>query len=364
MIGTGMAARRGVLIKSGDALETFPRVDCILFDKTGTLTEGRLVVTDLRPLGSAPPAPEELLRLVASAEAGSEHPIARAILAAARDRALPTAPVEEFHATPGRGLACKVEVLALTFYLDLSRSLYLSLFSTHVIADAAWRGLAQSRQGRSLLVGTRAWLVENGVPPLEPLAEAALCELEAQGKTVILAAADGKLLGALAVADVLKEETRAVLAQLREEGVELRMISGDNARTARAVAAQAGLLPDEVCAETLPQDKAERVREMRQRGYVVAFVGDGVNDAVALAEADLGVAIGAGTEVALETADVVLVRSRLDDVLVARDLVRCSYLPPSCLAVPCDRCVRVCVRVRRAADRTAPRRGRRTGGSG
>ncbi|HEX3178311.1 MAG TPA: heavy metal translocating P-type ATPase [Methylomirabilota bacterium] len=279
MVGTGRGAEQGVLIKSAGALETLHRVDTMVFDKTGTLTVGRLAVTDVISL---PPATDDdLLALAAAVEQASEHPIGAAIVARAKDRGLALPPVTEFAAVPGQGVD------------------------------------AMSGEGRVLL-GNRTLMDARGVDVsmLGPQADT----LAGEGKTVVFLALALRSVGALAVADALKPEAPATIAALRAAGVAPVMLTGDDARTAAAVARRAGI--ERVLAEVLPEDKAREIERLRAEGHRVAMVGDGINDAPALARADVGIAMGSGTDVAIEAADVTLMRGDLRGVLVALALSR------------------------------------------
>ncbi len=274
MVGTGKGAEHGVLFKSGAALETAHRVDMVVFDKTGTLTQGRPELTDLVPSGGF--AADDLLSLAASAERGSEHPLGEAIVRAAAARGAAILPAEDFAALPGHGIEAKVG-------------------------------------GRLVLIGNPRFLAARGVDAAAGLPEAE--RLSGQGKTPMFVAVDLSYAGLVAVADVVKESSAAAVAALHAMGVEVAMITGDSSRTAAAIAAQVGI--DRVLAEVLPQDKAAEVKKLQAEGRKVAMVGDGINDAPALAQADVGVAVGSGTDVAMESADIVLMRSDLLDVPTA-----------------------------------------------
>jgi Cu+-exporting ATPase len=279
MVGTGRGAEHGVLVKSAAALEMLHRVDTIVFDKTGTLTVGRPTVTDVIP---APGVTEDdVLAFAAAAEQGSEHPIGEAIVARAKERGLALPPVTEFATVPGQGID------------------------------------ALAPDGR-LLLGNRGLMDTRGVDVmgLAPRAEA----LAQAGKTVVYLAVAFRPLGLVAVADTLKPEARAVVAALRQRGIEVAMLTGDDRRTAAAIAREADV--DRVLAEILPEDKAREIVRLRQQGRRVAMVGDGINDAPALAHADVGIAMGSGTDVAIEAADVTLMRGDLRGVVAAVDLSR------------------------------------------
>ena len=274
MVGTGRGAENGVLIKSGVALETAHKVNTIVFDKTGTLTKGRPETTDIVP---APGFSEEgILSLSASAEKASEHPLGEAIVRAAEERNAPILPVDDFEAMPGFGIKASIggaSVLAGNAKL---------LKANHVDFDSAF-GTADRLAG--------------------------------EGKTPMYIAIDGKYAGLIAVADVVKQSSAKAIAALHEMGIKVAMITGDSQLTAEAIARKLGI--DTVLAEVLPQDKAEEVKKLQAAGRVVAMVGDGINDAPALAQADIGIAIGSGTDVAMESADIVLMRSDLMDVPTA-----------------------------------------------
>ena len=273
MVGTGLGAKRGVLFKNATALETSAHIDTVVMDKTGTLTKGEPEVTDVVVAGMAE---DEMLALVAAVERESEHPLARAIDLHAAKRGLPALTVSEFLNVPGHGATATV-------------------------------------QGRRVLVGNRRLMDKENVD-LGELA-ASRDKLAASGRTAVLVAVDGRPVGVIALADAARETAAEAVAALHELHIEVVMLTGDNEATARRIADQLGI--DTVIAEVLPGDKAEKVAELQRAGKRVAMVGDGVNDAPALATADLGIAIGAGTDVAVETADLVLMRSDPLDVAIA-----------------------------------------------
>ncbi len=280
MAGTGKAAEFGILFKGADAVENLSKVQVVVFDKTGTLTQGVPSVTDVVAVG----LPEqEVLQLAASAEKRSEHPLGEAVVRAAQRRGLAIPDPEEFQAVPGHGVVAKVN-------------------------------------GHRILLGNRLLMAQKGVP-VEVLSARAE-ELEAQGKTAMFVAVDGRLVGVLAVADTLRETTPLAVQELRRMGIRVAMLTGDNRRTAQAIARQLGM--DQVLAEVLPGDKAEEVKRLQSQGFRVAMVGDGVNDAPALAQADVGIAMGAGTDVAKETGHVVLVKDDLLDVVAAFQIARAT----------------------------------------
>jgi Cu2+-exporting ATPase len=280
-VGTGIGARHNILIKDAATLEGIGALDAIALDKTGTLTSGEPAVTDV--ITADKRSEDELLRLVASAEQGSEHPLAAAIVAAARDRDLELMDATEFDAIAGHGLEATVG-------------------------------------GHRLAVGN-ARLLERESISRDGLTDQAT-RLATEGKTAMFVAVDGRAAGLVAAADQIRPSARAAVAALKELGLEVAMISGDNRRTAEAVARELGI--DRVFAEVLPQDKAEYVAQLQHEGKKVAMVGDGVNDAPALAQADIGIAIGAGTDVAVETANVVLMRSDPVDIAAAMQLSRAT----------------------------------------
>ena len=279
MVATGRGAEHGVLIRSAAALETLHRVDTVVFDKTGTLTVGRPAVTDVIALDGA--QPHDVLALAAAAEQGSEHPIGAAIVERAKDLGVALPPVAGFVTVPGQGVD------------------------------------AMAPDGRVLL-GNRALMDTRGIE-IDTLAARAAA-LAGTGKTVVYVAFAGKALGLVAVADVLKREAPATVAALRQAGVSVVMLTGDHRATAEAIARQAGI--DRVLAEVAPEAKAAEIKKVQAEGRRVAMVGDGINDAPALAQADVGIAMGSGTDVAIEAADVTLMRGDLGGVVAALDLSR------------------------------------------
>jgi Cu+-exporting ATPase len=299
VVGTGKGAENGILIRSGEALERAHKLDVVVLDKTGTLTRGKPEVTDVVAAGdagvavatsavSAGPsaAALEVLRLAASAERGSEHPLGEAIVDAARARKLELLEAEEFSAAPGRGVEAT---------------------------------LAATKPVRVLL-GNRRFIDERGYAPGK-LGDAAEI-MAGEGKTPMYVVVEGKMAGLIAVADVLKADSVAAVRDLVSLGLEVYMLTGDNRQTAEAVARQAGI--QNVLAEVLPERKAQAVKELQAAGKVVAMVGDGINDAPALAQADIGIAIGTGTDVAMETADVTLMRGDLTPIGTAVRLSRAT----------------------------------------
>ncbi|HEY2303861.1 MAG TPA: heavy metal translocating P-type ATPase [Acidimicrobiales bacterium] len=284
MVGTGRGASMGVLIKGGEVLERSRAIDTIVLDKTGTLTTGVMTLADVVPATGT--TADEVLRLAGGAEAGSEHPVGQAIAAAARLLAGPALPAPRgFEAVAGHGVRATVD-------------------------------------GHAVTVGREGLLQERGIA-VPPELGARIPELEAAGRTVVLAAWDGEAKGALALADVVKPEASDAVADLASMGFRLIMMTGDNWPTARAIAAEVGI--DEVVASVLPADKASEVERLQDDGLVVAMVGDGINDAPALVQADLGMAIGSGTHVAIESADIVLIKGDLAGVATATRLARRTY---------------------------------------
>jgi len=283
MVGTGRGAEHGILIKGGEALETAHKLTAIILDKTGTITAGKPALTDVRALpGVTEP---DLVRLAASAERRSEHPLAAAIVEGAKSRGLTLAEPSTFKAVIGNGIEATVE-------------------------------------GRAVLIGKRALLADRGIDTsaLDALAG----ELAAAGKTPMYAAIDGKPAGLIAVADRVKPESKAAIEQMQKMGLRVAMITGDNAKTAAAVASEVGIPPDMVFAEVLPADKAGHVKRLQNQGLVVGMVGDGINDAPALAQADIGLAMGTGTDVAIEASDITLIRGDLSSVPDAIALSRAT----------------------------------------
>ncbi|GAB4342371.1 MAG: heavy metal translocating P-type ATPase [Desulfobulbaceae bacterium] len=284
MVGTGRGAQLGVLIKSGTALEMAEKLDAIIFDKTGTLTHGRPALTDLLATGNFPDE-KKLLSLVASAESVSEHPLAEAIVLAAEEQNITVTAPASFEALPGRGITAQVE-------------------------------------GYDILLGNREFIEERlgtGIPPEQ---EETVSRLADDGKTVLYLVVDNTLAALLGIADRIKEETPATVTRLRKGGTRVIMLTGDNLRTARAIARQAGI--DEVIAQVLPEEKSERVAELQEQGLRVAMVGDGINDAPALARADVGIAMGTGIDVAIESGDIVIMKGNLDGVATAVELSRAT----------------------------------------
>jgi Cu+-exporting ATPase len=277
MVGTGKGAEYGILIKGGEALETAHKIDTIVFDKTGTITEGKPTVTDV--ITAEGVDGKTLLQITASAEKGSEHPLGQAIVQGAQEKGYDLIKADNFKAITGRGIEALIN-------------------------------------GQTVLAGNRK-LMDEAQISLAGL-EAESDRLAEEGKTPMYVSIDGKLAGIIAVADVVKASSRAAIESLHKLGIQVAMITGDNKKTAAAIARQVGI--DKVLAEVLPQDKSSEVKKLQEEGRKVAMVGDGINDAPALAQADIGIAIGSGTDVAMESADIVLMRSDLMDVPTAIDL--------------------------------------------
>jgi Cu+-exporting ATPase len=284
MVGVGKGAENGILIKSGEALETAHKLQAVVFDKTGTLTKGEPEVTDIIPAGNPKTLSEtQLLQLAATAEKNSEHPLGEAIVKKASGQGIKVEDPEYFNAIPGQGVEVK-------------------------------------HNGDRILLGNRK-LMETSNIDVGKL-EAEMKALEEDGKTAMLLAVNGKPAGLIAVADTLKENSTEAVKTLRKMGLEVVMITGDNKRTADAIARQAGV--DRVLAEVLPGEKAAEIKRLQAEGKVVAMVGDGINDAPALAQANIGIAVGSGTDVALETGDIVLIKNDLRDVVVGIQLSKAT----------------------------------------
>ncbi|MFQ5837893.1 MAG: heavy metal translocating P-type ATPase [Thermoplasmata archaeon] len=282
MVGTGKGAENGLLIKGAEYLEKSRKLDVVVLDKTGTLTKGTPEVTDMLTLGQY--AEEDVLVAAAGAEKGSEHPLAEAILRKAEGSGIQVPDPKDFEAVPGHGVKAVVE-------------------------------------GRKVLLGNRKLMEESGIDLAD--LEDKLQVLEKEGKTAMLLALDGDLAGIIAVADTLKEHSKEAVEALGAMGIRSIMLTGDNERTARAIAAQLGI--EEVMAEVLPGEKAERIKQLQQAGHAVGMVGDGINDAPALAQADVGIAIGSGTDVAMEAGGIVLVKDDLRDVVASIQLSRRTF---------------------------------------
>ena len=274
MVGTGKGAENGILIKSGEALEIAQSVDTVVMDKTGTITEGRPVVTDITTVNGV--SEQEFLAIAAGLEKGSEHPLAEAVMTAARERGIAPKAMTDFKALFGRGVEAEAD--------------------GHVYA-----------------AGNDKLMAEKGID-LTPY-EAHLASLADDGCTPLIFAEDDRVIGILAAADVEKATSREAIARFRAMGIDVVMLTGDNARTAEAIRRRMDI--PKVIAGVLPENKAEHIKKLQSEGHRVAMIGDGINDAPALAQADLGIAIGAGTDVAIESADAVLMKSDLLDAVSA-----------------------------------------------
>ncbi len=286
MMGTGLAAAKGILIKNSRALETAKRITMVVFDKTGTLTKGEPAVTDVIPISSIVSKTaknhlniNQLLQLAASIEKNSEHPLADAIVKEANEKKLQLLPVQNFLAIPGKGVRALVN-------------------------------------GQNIILGTKKLMLESQIETLA--IENKTAELEKQGKTTMILAVNKTIVGLIALADTLKDNSREALIKLKAMNKKIAMISGDNKRVAEAIAKELAI--DYVLAEVMPEDKANEIKKLQAQGEVVAMVGDGINDAPALASADLGIALGSGTDVAMETGEIILIKDDLRDVAAAINL--------------------------------------------
>ncbi|MCK5057952.1 MAG: copper-translocating P-type ATPase [Candidatus Aminicenantes bacterium] len=276
MVGTGKGAENGILIKNGESLETTLKVNALVLDKTGTITKGKPVVTDIVPVDGIPKS--DLLSYAAGIEKSSEHPLAEAIVREAQALSVETHEAEGFSALPGKGVSA-------------------------VVRD------------RHVLMGTREFMHENNID-IEIIAEA-VRSLEGDGKTVIFAALDGEIAGVIAAADTVKENSETAIRELQSSGMEVFMVTGDNRRTAEAIGRQVGIDKAHILAQVLPERKADEVKKLQDRGYIVAMAGDGINDAPALATADIGIAMGTGTDIAIEAGDITLMNGNLKTMLTA-----------------------------------------------
>jgi len=284
MVGSGMGAENGIIIRKGEAIQTLKEVKVIVFDKTGTITKGKPALTDIIVAENPELTEKEVLEIAASVESGSEHPIAKAIVEAAHERNIKLSKVKEFRATKGKGVTATI--------------------------------------GRKkVLVGNRIFMKEAGIDPSS--LEDKLKTLEEEGKTAVLVAVDGKLAGICAVADTLKEDSVEAIEELKNLGYETVMLTGDNPRTANAIAKKVGI--NHVLAEVLPNQKVNEIRRLQNQVGMVAMVGDGINDAPALTQANIGIAIGTGTDIAIEAGDVILVRGDLLSVVSAIKLSKATF---------------------------------------
>jgi Cu+-exporting ATPase len=282
MVGTGMGARAGVLIRKGEAIQNLKDVDIIVFDKTGTLTRGTPQVTDVIPASGFDE--QELLRIAASVESGSEHPIGKAVVKRARDMGIELTEIGRLVARRGKGVEAEVD-------------------------------------GMRVIIGNRALIGEAGL--VTGALEREITRIESEAKTVIIVAREDEIAGCIAVADTLKEDAAQAVRELESLGIETAMITGDNRRTAEAIAREAGI--SRVLAEVLPEGKVQEVRNLQSSRRTVAMVGDGINDAPALTQANVGIAIGSGTDIAIEASDITLVRSDLGGVITAVKLSRATF---------------------------------------
>ena len=281
MVGVGKGAENGILIRSGDALETAQKLDTIVLDKTGTITEGKPSVTDVVSVNGF--STEDILIYSASVEKASEHPLGEAIINGANEKSLPLSDPKDFNATPGFGVEATVE-------------------------------------GRKILLGNLKMMQKYSIE-LANLQQQSK-QLADEGKTPMFVSIDGKAGGIIAVADVIKTDSVEAITELKNLGLEVVMITGDNSRTANAIGKQVGV--DRIFAEVLPEDKAFRVQNLQNEGKIVAMVGDGINDAPALAQADIGLAIGTGTDVAIEASDITLIKGSLKGVVLAIQLSKAT----------------------------------------
>jgi len=292
MVGTGRGAEKGILIKGGEPLQAAEKINTIIFDKTGTLTRGKPVVTEVVDL-SHPERPKgaegshEILKIAASLESNSEHPLAQAIIKKAKDEKIKLSEITKFKAIPGHGVEGKIN-------------------------------------GKKYHFGKPKFIESTIKNPLIPNTLYLIQSPEKQGKTVMVLSDDTEAFGLIAVADTIKNTSEEAVSKLREMGIDVWMITGDNEKTAQAIAKQAGISQKNVLAEVLPEDKASNVKKLQKNGKIVAMVGDGINDAPALAQADLGIAMGSGTDVAMESGDIVLVKNDLTDVTNAIRLSRAT----------------------------------------
>ena len=277
MVGTGKGAENGILVKGGESLETAHKVNAVVFDKTGTLTKGEPGVTDI--VSAKGFADAEILKYAASTEKGSEHPLGEAIIKKAADQKIELRDSKDFNAVPGYGIEAKIN-------------------------------------GKKVLLGNLKLMRDHNIEiaNLETKAE----ELANDGKTPMYIAIDDKVAGIIAVADTLKDNSKKAVDDLHKLGLEVIMLTGDNKRTAQAIANQVGI--DRVLSEVLPQDKVHEIKKLQKEGKVVAMVGDGINDAPALAQADVGIAIGTGTDVAMEASDITLIKGDLHGVVASIEL--------------------------------------------
>lgn len=283
MVGTGLGAENGILIKGGEPLETAHKIDAIILDKTGTITHGKPDLTDIFAINGF--SEDDVMYYAASVEAGSEHPLGKSIVEHAKNQGVDLSTPNNFESITGRGVVAQ-------------------------IGD------------KKAFVGSRGLMTDNGMVVQENV-EQKMIEYEMDGKTAMLVALDNSVIGVVAVADTVKPESKSAIERMKKMGIEVWMVTGDNIRTANAIAKQVSI--DHVFAEVLPEEKAMKVKKLQEEEKIVAMVGDGINDSPALAQANVGIAIGAGTDVAIETADMVLMRSDLRDVVTAIDLSKTTF---------------------------------------
>jgi len=287
MMGTGLAAQRGILVKTSRALEQAGLITTVIFDKTGTITQGNFAVTDIIPATTQNLTADQLLQLAASAEQGSEHPVGQAIVKQAKTKQLPLTPANNFSAIKGQGISATIDQQQIL----ISSPNYIARQDSNIQPDKQ---------------------LSNQVLPLQK-----------QGKTVVYIVFNQQVVGIIAIADQPKPQAKETISQLKRQGLDVRMITGDNLPTARAIGQLVGIKQDKIIAEVLPQDKANQVKKLQDSDHKsVAFVGDGINDAPALAQSDLGIALSSGTDIAIETGDIVLINNNLDDVIQAINLSR------------------------------------------
>jgi Cu+-exporting ATPase len=279
MVGSGMGAERGILIRRGEAIQTLQNIKAVVFDKTGTITSGKPGVTDIVPCDSLDE--QRLLTIAASVESGSEHPLGKAVITESKERGLDLLKLEGFEALTGQGVRGRID-------------------------------------GQEILIGSPRLFAGKGIA--FDLVKPALEKLEDEAKTVVLVAFDGKIAGIIGVADRIKSDSVNAIRELRSMGFETVMITGDNKRTAQAIAEQVGI--ERVLAEVMPGDKVEEIKRLQEKLGMVAMVGDGINDAPALTQANVGIALGTGTDIAIESSDITLVRGELSAVVSA---VKLSY---------------------------------------
>jgi Cu+-exporting ATPase len=306
MVGTGLGATRGILIRDAESLETAHKTTAIIFDKTGTLTEGKPTVTDViefpslspRRRGSIPK--KEIIRLAASLEQHSEHSLAGAILEKAKNEKMELLPVEKFRAIPGKGIEGKIEINGEKKEVAFGNKKIFSVGAQHVVPAPI-----------------EDW--EPRVQHAEPLQQI-IDRLESEGKTVMYLLLENEIIGLISVSDVIKNTAKSAIEKLQRMKIDVYMITGDNLNAASVIAGQVGIKPENILAEVMPQDKENEVKKLQKKGKIVAMVGDGINDAPALAQADVGVAMGTGTDVAIEAADITLVNKDLNSVVSAIQL--------------------------------------------